>query len=96
MRRQWATFPNFLGPSGAEIVFRGVASTEAGVQSGIFAIHPDGSGLRPLTPTDGDRDNGYQFPQPSPDGRYVTYTVWDEAAQALIDSLASLRQPESL
>jgi hypothetical protein len=74
-----ATIPNFLGPIGAEIVFRGVASTDAGVQSGIFAIHPDGSGLRPLTPTDGERNVGYQFPQPSPDGRYVTYTVWDAA-----------------
>ena len=73
-----ATFPNFLGPDGREIVFRGQLRTnDPSRQSGIFAIHPDGSGLRRLTPTDGDGDNGYMFPQPSPDGRHVAYTVWD-------------------
>lgn len=82
-RPMTTTFPNYLGPLGAEVVFRGVASTDDGIRSGIFAVHPDGSGLRALTPTDGDRDNGYQFPQPSPDGRYVTYTTWNEATQTL-------------
>jgi hypothetical protein len=76
-RPMTTTIPNYLGPLGAEIVFRGVASTNDGIQSGIFAVHPDGSGLRALTPTDGHRNDGYQFPQPSPDGRYVTYTVYD-------------------
>ena len=75
-----ATTPGFLGPTGEEVIFRGVASTQDGVKSGIFAIHPDGSGLRPVTPTDGDRDTYYQFPQPSPDGRYVTFTEWSSAA----------------
>jgi Tol biopolymer transport system component len=77
-----ATFPNFLGPDGGEIVFRGqIRTNDPSRQSGIFAIHPDGSGLRPLSPTDGDIDGGYQFPQPSPDGRYVAYTVWDSTAK---------------
>jgi Tol biopolymer transport system component len=80
-RPMTTTLPNYLGPLGAEIVFRGVTSTDDGIMSGVFAAHPDGSGLHALTPIDGDRDNGYQFPQPSPDGRYVTYTVWDEAAK---------------
>ena len=71
------TFPNFLGPGGTEIVFRGLVSTG----SGIYAIHPDGSRLRAVTPTDGHLDNGYNFPQPSPDGRYVAYTTWDEASK---------------
>ena len=77
------TFPNFLGPTGAEVVFRGVTSTSDGVKSGIFAVRPDGSTLRAVSPTDGDRDSGYMWPQPSPDGRYVAYTVWDQAAQQL-------------
>jgi Tol biopolymer transport system component len=77
------TVPNFLGPTGAEVVFRGVTSTPDGIQSGIFAVHPDGSGLRPVTPTDGDRNDGYMFPQPSPDGRYLTYTEWAPGAAQL-------------
>lgn len=73
--------PNFLGPNGAEVVFRGNTRTSAGRRSGLFAVHPDGSGLRPLTPTDGF-DGDYLFPQPSPDGHYITYTRWDDAAKA--------------
>jgi hypothetical protein len=69
--------PNFLGPTGAEIIFRGRAPGALGGHAGIFAIHPDGTGLRPITPTDGSPNDGYLFPQPSPDGRYVTYTSWD-------------------
>jgi Tol biopolymer transport system component len=75
-------------------VFRGVASTKDGVKSGIFAIHPDGSGLRPISPTDGDRDNDYQFPQPSQDGRYVTYTEWSPAANQLRMHLLDLTSGE--
>jgi Tol biopolymer transport system component len=80
-RPMTTTIPNFLGPTGAEVVFRGVASTEDGIQSGIFAVRPDGSGLRAVSPTDGNRDDGYMFPQPSPDGRFITYSVWVEEAQ---------------
>jgi len=74
-----ATTPNFLGPTGAEIVFRGSKGTGTGTRRGLFAAHPDGTGLRPLTPTDGTlADDRYSFPQPSPDGRYIAYTVWNE------------------
>jgi Tol biopolymer transport system component len=77
-----ATFPNFLGPDGREVVFRGRLLTQTlGSKSGIFAVRPDGTGLRPLSLTDGDIDGGYQFPQPSPDGRYLAYTVWDSTAE---------------
>jgi Tol biopolymer transport system component len=77
-----ANFPNFLGPDGREIVFRGKFLTkDAGSKSGIFAVHPDGTGLRAVTPTDGDVDAGYLFPQSSPDGRYVAYTVWDSTTE---------------
>ena len=82
-RPMTSMLPNFLGPTGAEIVFRAIVSTEggpqSGVHSGLFAVHPDGSGLRPLTPADGEKYGGYLFPQPSPDGRYVAYTVMDDA-----------------
>jgi len=73
------SFPNLLGPSGTEIVFRGNTRTSEGRRFGLFAVHLDGSGLRPLTATDG-LDNDYLFPQPSPDGHYTTYTTWDSVA----------------
>jgi Tol biopolymer transport system component len=74
--RMTFSFPNLLGPTGTEIVFRGNTRTSAGRRFGLFAVHLDGSGLRPLTATDG-LDNDYLFPQPSPSGQYVTYTTWD-------------------
>jgi Tol biopolymer transport system component len=73
--------PNFLGPDGAEIAFRGKTQTASGRRSGLFAVHPDGSRLRALTPTDGF-DGDYLFPQPSPDGHFITYTTWDGEAKA--------------
>jgi Tol biopolymer transport system component len=76
-RNMFMNVPNFLGPDGKEIVFRGGTIVAAGQRSGLFAVHPDGSGLRPLTPTDGDPSNDYQWPQVSPDGRYVAYSRWD-------------------
>jgi Tol biopolymer transport system component len=79
-----ADTPTFLGPTGAEIVFRGTTLTSSGVRHGIFAVHPDGSGLRPITPTDGtDEDSGYSFPQPSSDGRHIAYTAWDPQLHGL-------------
>jgi hypothetical protein len=73
--------PSYLGPDGKEIVFRGRTSVAAGLRAGLFAVHPDGTGLRPLTPTDAETDAFYLFPQVSQDGRYVTYTDWDNARQ---------------
>jgi hypothetical protein len=84
------SFPNLLGPTGTEIVFRGNTRTEAGRRAGIFAVHVDGSGLRPLTPTDG-MDNDYLFPQPSPDGQFVVYTTWDGDAQVNRIHIVALR-----
>lgn len=74
--------PGFRGPDGGEVIFRG---SETAVNkphvSGIYAIHPDGSGLRRITTVDGNPDTDYLSPQPSPDGRLVAYTDWDEAVQ---------------
>ena len=84
-------FPNFLprpatrSSSGAE-----TASGSSG-RSGIFAIRPDGTGLRPITRTDGNPDDGYQFPQPSPDGRFIAYTWWDRVLSGLRINILDLR-----
>ena len=75
------TFVSFLPPNGEQIVFRGVAETPDGKRSGIYAISPDGSDLRALTPTDGDPDDSYQGPTPSPDGRHLLYQSWDRVAE---------------
>jgi hypothetical protein len=74
------TWPYWLPPNGDEIVFRGVARTPDGERSGVFAISPDGGAPRPLTATDGHRDDDYQAPTPSPDGTHVLYGVWDPVA----------------
>ena len=90
-----ASFPNYLPPTGDEIVFRGrTASDDPRGRSGIFAIRPDGTGLRPITPTDGNPDDGYQFPQPSPDGRYIAYTWWDRVLSGLRINILDLRTGE--
>ena len=74
------TWPFWLPPNGDEIMFRGVATTPDGPRSGLFAISPEGGEPRPLTATDGDRDDDYQGPIPSPDGTHVLYGVWDPVA----------------
>ncbi|HEV7810914.1 MAG TPA: hypothetical protein VGO64_09960, partial [Candidatus Limnocylindrales bacterium] len=60
--------PNFRGPDGREVVFRGRTIADGTWHSGLFTVHPDGTGLRAVTPTTGDADSDYLFPQPSPDG----------------------------
>ena len=86
-----ASVPSFLGPTGAEIVFRGTKGAGTGKRHGLFAVRPDGTGLRPLTPLDGDPDTSYLMPQSSPDGRYVAYTEFDPSLQALRIHLVDLR-----
>jgi Tol biopolymer transport system component len=73
--------PSYLGPDGKEIVFRGRTITAAGLRAGLFAVHLDGSGLRPLTsPTEAETDAVLPWPQASDDGRYLAYTDWTTRA----------------
>ena len=74
------TFVSFLPPNGDEIVYRGVVRTPDGERSGIFAISLDGGQPRPLTPADGNPEDGYEGPSPSPDGKHVMYQSWDPVA----------------
>jgi Tol biopolymer transport system component len=64
---------SWLPPDGAEIVFRGEQSSPRDPLPGIFAVRPDGSGLRSLTTRPAVDSNDYQDVGVSPDGQYVTY-----------------------
>lgn len=65
---------SLLPPSGQEIIFRGASVLPAA----IWAIHPDGTDLRALTPRDGVPETGYRDPVISPNGRLLAYTSWDD------------------
>jgi dipeptidyl aminopeptidase/acylaminoacyl peptidase len=64
-------------PTGDEIIFRG----DTPVRHGVFAIRPDGTGLRALNTEHPicDCDTGYV----SPDGRYVAVDRWDDSGVRL-------------
>ena len=64
-----AHFLSWLPPIGREIVFRG-----GQVRPGIFAVRPDGTGLRPLTTRPPENENDYMTPAVAPDGSRVSYT----------------------
>lgn len=65
--------PTWRPPDGREILFRGHAPTGFG----LFAIGPDGSGLRSVTPSDGSYEFAYMAPGWSPDGSMIVYQ-WAE------------------
>jgi hypothetical protein len=64
---------SWLPPDGAEIVFRGEHLSDADPAPGIFAIRPDGTGLRPISTRPALDDNDYQDVAVSPNGRLVAY-----------------------
>lgn len=70
--------PSFRGPDGSEIVFRGRELVGSDSESAIYAAHLDGTGLRRLTPL-GNGNDDYLQPLLSPDGTFVTYTLWRAA-----------------
>ena len=69
-----AHFLSWLPPLGGEIVFRGERLTPADPPPGLFAVHPDGSGLRPLSKTPPSNDADFVNPAVAPDGTRLTYT----------------------
>jgi len=64
---------SWLPPDGAEIVFRGEQISPTDPPPGIFAVRPDGTGLREISTRPAVDANDYQGVGVSPDGQYVTY-----------------------
>ena len=63
----------WLPPDGKEIVFRGEQLSLTDPLPGIFAVRPDGTGLREISTRPAVDENDYQAVGVSPDGQYVTY-----------------------
>ncbi len=69
-----AFFPSWLPPHGKEIVFRGERLQPSDPPPGIWAVRPDGTGLRPVSTRPPVNDDDYGIPAVSPDGTRVAYT----------------------
>ena len=65
--------PSWLPPDGREIIFRGEEMVGGDPPPGIFAVRPDGTGLRQISTRPAVDANDYQGVAVSPDGQYVTY-----------------------
>lgn len=74
---------SWLPPDGHELVFRGEQLHATDPPSGIFAVRPDGKGLREISTTPALDKNDYQEVAVSPDGRLVatTRTAPDQFSQ---------------
>jgi dipeptidyl aminopeptidase/acylaminoacyl peptidase len=68
-------------PDGTELIFRGWTP---GGRFGLYAIHPDGTGQRPIMET---MDPAAEFGPPalSPDGSTIAFTVGNEGRIHLVD-----------
>jgi TolB protein len=64
---------SWLPPSGTEIVFRGEQLLDSDPPSAIFAVHPDGTGLRRISTRLARDGNDYQDLSVSPDGSRIAY-----------------------
>jgi WD40 repeat protein len=64
---------SWLPPDGPEIVFRGEQQIDHDPPVGIFAVRPDGSGLRPVSTRQPHDRNDFNDVAVSPDGRLVAY-----------------------
>lgn len=65
--------PTWLPPGGGEIVFRGEQLSDGDPPVGIFAVRPDGSGLRELSTRPALDENDYSDITVSPDGTRIGY-----------------------
>jgi len=64
---------SWLPPAGDEIVFRGERLDGGDPPAGIFAVRPDGTGLREISTRPAEAPNDYQSVAVSPDGSKVSY-----------------------
>jgi hypothetical protein len=64
---------SWLPPNGAEILFRGEHLLDKDPPVGIYAVHPDGSGLRRISTRPALDDKDYNDLAVSPDGAFVAY-----------------------
>jgi WD40-like Beta Propeller Repeat len=69
-----AFFPSWLPPHGKEIVFRGERLHAIDPPPGIWAVRPDGTGLRQVSTRLPVNDDDYGIPAVSPDGTRVAYS----------------------
>jgi WD40 repeat protein len=82
----WGVGTAWRPPDGREILFRG--STPTGF--GLFAVRPDGSGLRPVTASNGVNDYDALFYGWSPDGSQVAYQ-WRDVPR--VSKRSQMRRP---
>jgi hypothetical protein len=78
---------SWLAPNGAEILFRGEHLFDKDPPPGIFAIGPDGSGLRPLSTRPATNAADYQDVSGSPDGTKILYREDGQTGQFQIHVL---------
>ena len=64
---------SWLPPAGDEIVFRGERFDGGDPPAGIFAVRPDGTGLREISTRPAEAPNDYQSVAVSPNGSKVSY-----------------------
>jgi Tol biopolymer transport system component len=78
---------SWLAPSGAEILFRAEHLLDKDPPPGIFAIGPDGSGLRPLSTRSATNSADYEDVSGSPDGTKLLYREDGQSGQFRIHVL---------
>ena len=64
---------SWLPPDGAKILFRGEHLLDSDPAPGIFAVRPDGTGLRPISTRAAVDSNDFNDVAVSPDGSLVAY-----------------------
>lgn len=68
-----AHYATWLPPDGSEILFRGERSKTSDPVPGIFAVRPDGTGLRPISTKPPNNDFDYMGLTVAPDGSRVSF-----------------------
>lgn len=84
---------SWIPPLGQELLFRGLKADQP---EAIWAVHPDGTGLRALTPLRADLGEDYVAPMVSPDGRFLAYHTWNFTTTTMDAVVLDLREGTSL